>query len=112
MRILCGVAVLAALFEAVSSVPNGREDGVGAGLVTAAFAVVFLLCAWALRARGSMTATAILAVFLLVDVAGVPFYAKNGWQDWVVQLGFAALGIVGLVACVNVVRDRRPRITA
>ena len=101
MKVLTAVALLAGLFEAVSTFSNDEP------VVVALFSAVFLGCAWALAARQSLVAVLVLGLFLLVDVAGVPFYEKSGWQDWVVQLSFGALGLVGLVACVEVLRQRR-----
>jgi hypothetical protein len=106
-KVLAVISTAAGLFEAVSVPSNAHEGGPVAALLTAVFAAVFLGCAWALWSRQSIVATIAIGLFLFVDVAGVPFYTKQGWQDWVIQLGFAAVGLVGLVACVNVLRHRR-----
>jgi len=105
-KFLVVVSTAAGLFEAVSVPFNTHDGGLVAGLSTAVFAAVFLGCAWALAARQSIVATIAIGLFLLVDVAGVPFYAKAGWEDWAIQLGFAAVGLIGLAACVNVLRHR------
>lgn len=107
VKSLVAIAIAAGLFEAVSVPFHAHDDGPVAALTTAAFAVVFLACARAVWARQSIVATVVIGLFLLVDVAGVPFYSKDGWQDWAIQLGFAAVGLLGLVACVKVMRELR-----
>ncbi len=106
MKYLFTVALVAGVFEAASvfmiEVP----------LAAAAFAVVFLGCAWALWARQSLVATVLIGLFLLADVGGVPFYTRHSLADWVVQLTFAAVGLVGLAACVQVLRARPRRRTS
>lgn len=100
MKYLFTVALLAGVFEAVSVFLIAEP------LVAAVFAAVFLVCAWALVTRQSRVATVVVGLFLLVDVGGVPFYERDGVGDLVVQLVFALVGIVGLVACVVVLRER------
>lgn len=102
MKYLFTVSLLAGLFEAASVF--FIEEPLFAGL----FAVVFLGCAAALWRWQSRVATIVVGLFLLVDVGGVPFYAKESVTDWIVQLAFAAVGVIGLVACVQVLR--RPRV--
>lgn len=103
MKYLFAVAVLAGSFEGLSAVWLNAPNV--AGQVTAGvFAAVFLGCAWAMRARHSFAAASVIALFLLMDVAGVPFYTKATVVDWVVQLTF---GLVGLVAWVTLLRGRR-----
>ncbi len=106
-KFLVIISSAAGVFEAVSVPFNAHDGGPIAAVSTAAFAAVFLGCAWALWARQSIIATTTVGLFLLADVAGVPFYSKDTWQDWAIQLGFAAIGLIGVVACVNVLRQRR-----
>jgi hypothetical protein len=101
MKYLFTVSLLAGLFEAASAFFIEEP------LIAAHFAVVFLGCAFALWRRESRVATALMGLFLPVDVGGVPFYAKESVTDWVVQLAFGAVGLVGLVACVAVLRSPR-----
>ena len=100
MKYLFVVALVAGLFEAASVFFIEQP------LAAAAFAAVFLGCAWALWARQSLVATVVVGLFLLVDVGAVPFYDRESAGDWVVQLGFAAVGLVGIVAAVQVLRSR------
>ena len=105
-KILVGIALAVGLFEAVSTFVIEEP------LVAATFALVFLVCAWALWARRSRAPVVLLGLFLLVDVAGVPFYSKSGIGDWALQLSFGAVGLLGLVACVNVLREGRTPVPA
>jgi hypothetical protein len=103
MKYLFAVALFAGLFEAASAFFIEQP------LAAAAFAVVFLGCAWGLWAHRSLVATVIVGLFLLADVGGVPFYTKESAADWLVQFLFAAIGLVGLAACVQVLRTRPRR---
>jgi hypothetical protein len=106
-RFLVAVSIAAGLFEAVMVPFNAHEGGLVAAVSTAVFAAVLLGCSWALWARQSILATITIGLFLLADVAFVPFYARGTWEDWVIQLGFAAVGLIGVMACLNVLRHRR-----
>jgi hypothetical protein len=101
MKYLFAVSLIAGVFEAASTVVIEQP------LASAAFAVVFLACAWGLWRRQSLVATVVVGVFLLVDVGAVPFYDRHSVGDALVQLVFAAVGIVGLFACGHVLRERR-----
>ena len=106
-KTLAAASLLTGLFETVSTVTNGREDGAGAALFTAAFAAVFLVGGALLARNGSRAAAHVVGVLLLLDVAGLPFYERSGVADWVVQGLFGAVGIVGVAAWVGVLRERR-----
>lgn len=105
MKYLFTVAVLAGTFEALSAVWLNAPEVAGQ-LLAAVFAVALLGCAWAMWRRRSLVAASVIGLVLLVDVAGVPFYTKTSWVDWVVQLAFGAVGLVGIVAWVGVLRGR------
>ena len=111
MKCLFAVAVLAGCFEAVAAA-TPDSPGLGPRLAPGAFAVVLLACAWAMWARRSVAAATVAGVLLLIDVAGVPFYGRTSVTDWVLQGGFAVVGTVGIVAWVNVLRERPARLTA
>jgi hypothetical protein len=59
-----------------------------------------------------VVAATVAGVLLLIDVAGVPFYGRTSAGDWVIQGLFAVVGIIGIVAWVNVLRERPARLTA
>ncbi len=78
MKYLFAVSIFAGTFEVLSAVWLNAPNV--AGQVTAGiFGVVFLACAWAIWARQSFAAATVIGLFLLVDVAGVPFYTKTSW---------------------------------
>ena len=104
--ILTATAVLAGGFEAISAVITHE---IGPSTVMGAFGVLFLLCAWRLHVRQSLTATIVLAVLYVLELAGLPFYERTTALDWVVQMGFGAIAAVGLAAAVGVVLDARRR---
>ena len=95
--VVCGVLEVAMML--VIDVPAA------AGLM----ALVFLACAWVLWRRPSTAATVVGALFLAVDAAGVPFYEKDGVADWVFQVGFGVVCLVGVVAAVTVLRQAQAR---
>jgi 4-hydroxybenzoate polyprenyltransferase len=105
MKCLFVVAVAAGGFEAVTAVTPDRS-GLVTRLVTGAFAAVFLLCAWGMWARRSVLAASAIGVLLVLEVAFTPFYQRTSAGDWVIQLAFAAVGLVGIVAWIDVLRNR------
>jgi hypothetical protein len=111
MKYLFAVAVLAGGFEALSALWFNAPDVAGQ-VAAGVFAILLLACAWLMRSRRSLVAATVIGLLLLVDVAGVPFYTKSSWSDWVIQLAFGALGAVGVVAWINVLRDRRNSLAA
>jgi hypothetical protein len=107
MKWLMAVAVFAGGFEAVAAATPDTPD-LGARLLPAAFAAVFLGCAWLLWSRRSVVAASVIGLFLVVDVGFTPFYGRASVHDWVLQMGFAVIGIVGIIAWVDVLRRRTP----
>jgi hypothetical protein len=108
MRYLSVVAAVAGTFELASAAWLNAPDLVGQ-LSAGAVGVALLACAWATWTRGSFVAATVVGVLLLVDVASIPFFERSTWSDWVIQLVFGAVGVVGIVAWCNVLRTRRRR---
>lgn len=106
MRYLFAVAVVVALFEATSAIGQDGSDVTGR-VLTGAFAAVMFLCAWAMWARRSMVAASGIGILLLADVGGTPFYERTTWVDWAIQSGLVAVGLLGVVAWVDVLRSHR-----
>lgn len=106
MKYLFVVAVAAGIFEALSAVWFNAPEVAGQ-LLAGVFAVGLLGCAWAMWTRQSFAAASLIAVLLLIDVAGVPFYAKTSATDWAVQITFGVVGVLGLVAWAQLFRTRR-----
>lgn len=106
MKYLFVVAGAAGIFEALSAVWLNAPNM--AGQITAgAFAIGLLGCAWAMWTRQSFVAASVIALLLLIDVAGVPFYTRTSAADTAIQLTFALIGVIGLVAWVQLLRNRR-----
>jgi hypothetical protein len=106
MRYLFVVAIAAGVFETLSAIWFNAPEVAGQ-VLAGVFAVGLLGCAWAMWARHSFVAATVIGVLLLVDVGGIPFYAKTSLADWATQLVFGLVGIVGLVAWVQLLRERR-----
>lgn len=106
MKYLVLVAVAAGMFEALSAVWFNAPNVAGQ-FVAGTFAVGLLGCAWAMWVKHSLVAATVIAVLLFIDVAGIPFYSKTSATDWAVQLTFGLVGIIGLAAWVQILRNRR-----
>jgi hypothetical protein len=111
MTVLCAVAIAVGGLEAVAAATPDSPD-VGAWLLPGVWAVLLLTSAGVMWARRSVVAATVAGVLLLIDVAGVPFYGRTSAADWVIQGLFAVVGIIGIVAWVNVLRERSARLTA
>ena len=49
----------------------------------------------------------LIGLLSLIEVVFVPFYPRESTSDWIIQLSFAALGVVGVVVAVGVFFERR-----
>jgi hypothetical protein len=105
MKYLFAVALATGAFEAVAAA-TPDSPGLGPRLAPGIAAAVFLGCAWALWSRRSVLAANAIGVLLVVELAGTPFYGRTSVHDWVLQLGFAAVATVGIVAWIDVLRRR------
>lgn len=105
MKYLFAVSLVAGIFEAVAAAMPDSPDP-GARLAPAAFAAVFLAGAWALWFRQSVLAASGIGVLLVLEVAFTPFYGRTSVSDWIIQLAFAAVALVGVVAWIDVLRRR------
>ena len=110
MKYLFVVAVATGIFEALSALWFNAPEVAGQ-LLAGLFAAGLLGCAWALWTRQSLVAATVIAALLFIDVIGIPFYAKTSTADWVIQLTFGLVAIIGLAAWVQVVRARRRPVT-
>ena len=90
----------------------GIVGGVGEALLAISdpfvvvFSAIFLVGA-ALAYRRKLTGVALIGLLSLIEVVFVPFYPRESTSDWITQLSFAALGVVGVVAAVGVFLERR-----
>jgi hypothetical protein len=106
MTALCVVAVIVGAFEVLSGIWLNAPEVVGQ-IVAGSAGVIFLISAGAMWARRSVTAATVAGVLLLVDVGGIPFFERSSIHDWVIQGCFAVVGIIGIVAWLSVLRERR-----
>jgi cytochrome c biogenesis protein CcdA len=88
-----GSMAIAALVAAVGEASDTISVGWPALLVAGLFVVGL---AW-LR-RGGLGGVIFLGVFILVEVVFFPSYDRTTTADWIVQVFFLALGIVGATA--------------
>jgi len=70
------------------------------------FGLLFLMGA-ALAYRTKIVGVLTVGVLSLAEVVFVPFYPRDSTGDWIIQIAFAVIGIVGVVAAVGVFRERR-----
>jgi len=57
--------------------------------------------------RRKLIGVVIVGLLSLIEVVFVPLYPRDSTSDWIIQLSFAALGAVGVVAAVGVFLERR-----
>jgi hypothetical protein len=105
MRCLFAVALAAGGFEAVAAA-TPDDSGLVTRLVTGAFAAGFLLCAWAMWSRRSVLAASVIGVLLVIEVASTPFFGRTSVGDWIIQLAFAVVALIGIGAWIDVLRKR------
>jgi 4-amino-4-deoxy-L-arabinose transferase-like glycosyltransferase len=87
--VLLTVAVLFAVGEAL--------DSVDVGLIGVIFALLFATGALLMR-KGRRSGTVLVGILVLVEVVAWPTFKRQTTVDWVVQLPFLIVGLVGLVA--------------
>jgi hypothetical protein len=90
----------------------GIVGGVGEALLAIAdpFVVIFSVIYFAGAAfayRRKLVGVVIVGLLSLAEFVFVPFYPRESTSDWIIQLSFGALGVVGVVAAVGVFLERR-----
>jgi hypothetical protein len=76
-------------------------------------AIYFAGAAFAYRSK--LIGVVIVGLLSLAEFVFVPFHPRESTSDWIIQLSFAALGVIGVVAAVGVFLERgrsRPAVTA
>jgi uncharacterized membrane protein len=100
-RTLLGVAILFSVGEAL--------DSISVGVVGIVFALLFAVGA-VLMYRGSRFGVPLVGVLVLVEVAAWPTFTRDTATDWIIQVPFLIVGLVGLAALgVIVFRGLRTR---
>jgi len=70
------------------------------------FALLFLGGFLWLR-RGGAGPVILIGLLSAIELLGLLFYERADADDWILQIVFLALGAVGVVAAIAVLRDRR-----
>jgi len=86
---LLAVAVLFAIGEAL--------DSISVGWIAVIFAVLFAVGALVMR-RGGRSGVILVGVLVLVEVVAWPTFKQHTTTDWITQIPFLILGLVGLAA--------------
>jgi hypothetical protein len=92
------VAVLFAVGQAL--------DSLDVGLIGVIFALLFATGALLMR-KGHRSGTVLVGILVLVEVVAWPTFKRQTTVDWVVQLLFLIVGLVGLVALATVLLSNR-----
>ena len=69
-------------------------------------AVLFVL-AWFLLRRGGMAGVILVGVLCVIELLGLPFYERRDADDWITQALVLILGVVGVVAVIGALRQRK-----
>jgi hypothetical protein len=105
-RALKYAAITMALLEAVMVLAT---ESWAAAVVMALF---FGICAWRLGATETGRGAAVaVAVGFLIELLPLPFFARAGMTDWVIQVFTGVLAVTGVVLAVLVLRPRSERLT-
>lgn len=103
-RTLLAVAILFSVGEAL--------DSISVGVVGIVFALLFAVGA-VLMYRGSRFGVPLVGVLVLLEVAAWPTFTRDTATDWIIQVPFLIVGLVGLAALGVIVfrgvRTRRAR---
>ena len=100
-RTLLAVAILFSVGEAF--------DSISVGAVGVVFALLFAVGA-VLMYRGSRLGVPLVGVLVLLEVAAWPTFTRDTATDWIIQVPFLIVGLVGLAALgVIVFRGLRTR---
>jgi hypothetical protein len=110
LKVLTVIAGVLAVGEFGSSIMIWKENYPGSlPMAAVVFGVFFVIAAWLLRS-GRVTAGAIFAGLLcLFEVVSVPGFARHNVWDWVTQMAFGLVSLVGLIAAIMVLAARLRR---
>jgi hypothetical protein len=83
-------------------------DSISVGFVAIAFAVLFAVGAWLMR-KGRRAGVVLVGILVVLEVAAWPTFDRSSVADWIIQVPFLIIGLVGLGAlAVIVYRAVRP----
>lgn len=69
------------------------------------FGALFLI-GWFLVRRGGMAGVIFVGVLCVVELIGLPFYAREDADDWIIQALVLVLSLTGIVAAILALRQR------
>ena len=69
-------------------------------------AVLFVF-AWFLLRRGGLAGVIFVGVLCGIELLGLPFYERQDAADWITQALVLILGVVGVVAVIAALRQRK-----
>lgn len=72
------------------------------------FAALFLT-GWLWLRRGGIGPVILLTLLCAIELLGLLFYEREDADDWILQILFAALGTLGVVAAIALLWDRFAR---
>ena len=98
--VLGAVAALSAIGELLGAV---FIDFAAAAYGAAALFVV----GWFFVRRRSIVGVAIVGFLSVVELIGLAFYKRETAADWISQVAFLILGVVGLAAAIGALRSQR-----
>jgi len=103
-RTLLAVAILFAIGEAL--------DSISVGWIGVIFAVLFAVGVLLMR-RGGRSGVILVGTLVFVEVVAWPTFKRHTTTDWIIQIPFLILGLVGLAALgIFLFRGRRTERTA
>lgn len=94
-QVLFAAAVAAGLFEIVQAWFLDMLVGL---IMAVAFGIAFLALGEWFRRTGSRTPAVMLVVLFALELSFLPAYDRSSVLDWLAQVGFAVIALVGLVA--------------
>jgi hypothetical protein len=109
LTVLTVIAGVLALGEFGSALMIWLEHtGPAAGVLLAVlFGLLFLLGAWLLRSGRVTDGTIFVGLLCLVEVAGIPTYARHNAGDWAFQISYGLVSLAGLIAAIALLASRR-----
>ena len=78
-------------------------------LLAVLFGLLFFVGAWLVVRGRTVVAAVLVGLLCLVEVMGFPGWTRHRVLDWVFQVGYATVSLVGLVLAVAVLAAHRRR---
>ena len=101
-RLLVSMGIAMAALEAVDAPMLGEMWP-----LAAAFAVMFAGLTWWFARTGATLPIVILGILFLIEVVMVPGYERTTTVDWIMQGLAGVLSVLGLIAVIGVLLNKR-----